>query len=283
VAKRLRLNQLVDEISLHVPDAVARKELVRQLQVNAALRRPRSIAGSTARILEHLMTGIEAHCRETASGLTDQPKIRERIDRIEGLMAKGRKMTTLLHYYAGPKAGMKRYFNFYRMIEHACHRVGIDNPGVFIQSQVPQDTLVYADRVQIEWLLETVFDEACRKGRGEGRLAITVRPVATNLTEEMEQTAATGELLEIRVSDGSDFPNRKTAARSRKSFSGRSLRDKECVMRLAAISRILKVHCGYMGERDLTADSGSVNIYLPSRKLKRAIPKNGEPTHCIAV
>jgi hypothetical protein len=169
------------------------------------------------------------------------------------------------------------------MIEQACRRVTTDHPEISsIELQVPQDILVYADRIQIEWLLETVLDEVCRNRQGEGRLAITVRPAAANFTKEMEQTAATGELLEICFTNASVLSNDKRATKGRKSFSGRYLRDQECVMRLAAVSRVLKVHGGYMGDRDLTADGSSTNIYLPSRKLKRAILKTCE-THCVAV
>jgi hypothetical protein len=284
LAKRLRLNQLVGEITLHVPDDGVRKELVRQLQINEALRRPRAIAGSTARILDHLLSGIETLCRGIDTGIDDHPKMKGRTTKIAELIGKGRKMTTLLHYYTGLKTGMKRYSNFYRMLEQTCRRVRTDHPGISsIQLQVPQDLLVYTDRIQIEWLLETVLDTVCRNGQEEGRLAITVRPVTANFTKEMEHTAATGELLEICFTKTSILSNGKRATRGRKSFSGGNVRDQECVMRLAAVSRVLKVHGGYLGDRDFSADGSSTNIYLPSRKLKRAILKICEPTHCVAV
>jgi hypothetical protein len=131
-AKRLRLNQLVNKISLYVPDVAVQKELVRQLQVNAELRRPRSVAGSTARILDYLMHGIESLCREIDGGVTDHPKVKERIAKIDDLAIRGRRMTTLLHHYAGRMAPKRRCFNLQHLIERQCHRISNIHPNIII-------------------------------------------------------------------------------------------------------------------------------------------------------
>jgi hypothetical protein len=271
VAKRLRLNQLVDAITLHVPDAVVRKELVRQLQVNAALRRPRAIAGSTARILDHLMTGIEALCRDIDTGIDDYPKVKGRTSKINDLIAKGRAKILLLNYYAGQNVAKKRQINLRCLMERQLRRINADHPGVYgIQTQMSKDIILFADRSQIEWMLGEVLDVNCRMAGRQGQLVVRVKSWSRDPAHA--KAIYNGEFIEISIINVPEQNNPAEVDCKDKKLN----KSKHHTIQCAAVNHILKNNGGFMYMPKVGDNYNTICIYLPEYKLQNSNRRQSE-------
>ncbi len=110
--KRVRLNQLIQEIKQAVRnsenDDDAPYDFEALLKWASRVKNPRTVAGSTARILDVLFRGIQSHCGDTAIGMGKNGKIKTRLEIINTLVTKGLEMTLQVHRFAGEVEPKKR-------------------------------------------------------------------------------------------------------------------------------------------------------------------------------
>lgn len=238
LAKRLRLIQMVSEMAIYVPDADTRKELLRQLQTNAALRRPQLVAENTSKIMDQLLHDIEALCNDMAFLDGPAAHLEEKVQKIEMLASRARELTQQLDFFAGREASGRTCFNLKNLLFFKCRKIKKDHPDLLVSCSPGEDAPACANRRQIAWMLNEVVDTACRTAMNDGSPQVVT--CAVGMQSSADRQTPDVRRFEIRIERSrriSGAPQRVHQFRDGLTAIGANINR-------SAVERILKAHGG---------------------------------------
>jgi signal transduction histidine kinase len=266
-AKRLRLNQLINQIRAELPQekqSDAHWDFEARLKWAARVQRPRLIACSTARVLELLFNSIHSHCKAMQHYPQAEAGVRNKVDILNTLVSRGLKLTHQLRLYAGDIKMRMRRMDLSTFVRRITNQLDGAAPRVAVKCRIsPKLPSVRGDRGMLEWVLKELFTNAANAMPQGGTLDITVATMQEQAPHDRCGVQKGSDYVVIAFKDAGCGISVKHQKRIFEPFYTHPLTHGHIGLGLSAAAGVLMAHNGYIQVRSAEKGGSVFTVYLP--------------------
>jgi signal transduction histidine kinase len=268
--KRIRLKHLSEEIfqNKHIVDAFDLNPLWAPLKSADSAFSPAWVAGILVYFLDRFLKKIAPECHAIAAYAK---QAQSRVEKIELLMQRGSSILKQLRLFAGelqPKAGRVR---LNQLLRKQAQKTLHEHRGLVLELQLePKLPEVWADREQLQWMLQQVIDNAVSMMHPDAQLALcasypALKSDRRNSADKPQQGA--GVLITIKETRNMEKSNQ---VETRERFSYTVMRGQYIGLPLAAAGSIARKHGGDLQVRSDPHGCRLCTIVWPAVATKKA-------------
>lgn len=267
-AKKIRLKQLISEMKKEFPDSIICEvdhwDFEKRLQWASRVQQPRMIAGSTARVLDVLLKGIDGHCRDLLQEKAKDQEILKRLNNIERLVVSGTAITDQLRFYSGEFNSKHKRIKLAPLVKRLAGDIALMHRSLDIHLNISSKLkTIHADKEKISWSIRHIMENACQAMPEGGRLEIAVSPLQEVPPGNRCCIQKGCDYMVVTIKDTGPGIPPKIRKHVFEPFFAYPKTYTRKGLGLAAVDGILKSHNGYL-QMQIQKKSGSAfSIYIP--------------------
>ena len=273
-AKRIRLNQLISEIKGGLAAGFSGNDpwnFEARLKWASRVQRPRMIASSTARVLEVLFQGIEAHCKDIMIEKAGFACIEKKLRTIDCLVTRGLEITNQLRLYAGDYKPRKTRIQLGPLVERLIARLSAHYPQVTVKCEVsPKLPGISADRARIEWAMQQLLINGFQAMPEGGTLQVAVHGSPEEAVQRNNDRRGAAHVVVTIKDSGKAITTPVQAHVFEPFFAFPCRRHGLDDLGLAAADGILKSHAGFIRVYSRQSKGSTFKLYFPINRAEIA-------------
>ena len=271
-AKRIRLNQLISEIKGGLAAGFNGNDpwnFEARLKWASRVQRPRMIASSTARVLEVLFQGIEAHCKDIMVEKAGFACIEKKLRIMDCLVTRGLEITNQLRLYAGDYKPRKTRIQLGPLVERLVAHLSEHYPQVTVKCEVsPKLPGISADRARIEWAIQQLVINGFQAMPEGGTLQVAVHASPEGADQRNNDRSSVAHIVVTIKDSGKAIITPVQAHVFEPFFAFPYRRHGLDDLGLAAADGILKSHSGFIRVYSRQSKGSTFKLYLPTERAE---------------
>ena len=267
VAKNIRLNRLIQEISESIPIDGARikKDIIQASHISPSSQNYAPIvAASLARMLTQLMDRIQQQYHLITDEIVLGGVLQNRIETIDRLMIRAWEIIRLIDYYAGMRESKIEKINIKALAKRLARQIGKNNAHLKISLDMDHEVpLIHADRSMLQFVLDQIMGNAANAMPNGGNLHVSVGTLSSEPPYNRCVAYRWVDSIVVTVADTGHGMDIKTLLHIFDPFFSGRRNSNRLGMGLAASWGIIKAHNGYIHVRSTEGQGSTFKIYLP--------------------
>lgn len=267
IAKKIRLNQLLQEINECIPvdGQRVKREIMKATRLSSSGPNYSTlISGSLARMLEQLMERVQKNYDQIVQKKSSITGLGKRLSTIDRLMHKAWDIIHQLYLYAGNGTLKKKRVSLRAIVKKETRLFSKKFPNINASIKMANRLpMILADQSMLRLVLKQLMENAANAMEGHGDLHIDIRVLGAEAPHERCVAVRWINSVVVTITDRGRGMDHQTLFRIFDPFFTGQRNSKRLGMGLATTSSIVKAHDGYLHVRSIMGRGSSFKIYLP--------------------